>query len=260
MKKALYVLAVLALPFLSACKNGVNIFSIEDDISLGKELKQEIFQNPAEFRILDRKNHKEAYAYLGNILDQLLKSKELTYKKEFAWEIHIVDDDEVKNAFCAPGGYIFVYTGLIKYLDSEDQLAGVLGHEMAHADKRHTTQQLTKAYGIQMLFSLILGENQGQISDIAQGLMGLEFSRGDEREADEYSVRYLCGTKYASDGASDFFEKLVKNEEAGGAPTFLSTHPDPGNRVQDIRSLSKELKCKGKSEFNQEYENFKRLF
>ena len=62
---------------------------------------------------------------------------------DFDWELKIIHDDETLNAFCAPGGYIYVYTGLIKFLAHEDNLAGVIGHEIAHADLRHSTQQLT---------------------------------------------------------------------------------------------------------------------
>jgi len=70
------------------------------------------------------------------------------HKDDFAWQVKIIDDPETLNAFATPGGYIYVYTGLIKFLDTEDQLAGVMGHEIAHADLRHSTRQMTSSYGV----------------------------------------------------------------------------------------------------------------
>ena len=69
----------------------------------------------------------------------------------------LIDDDKTLNAFCTPGGFIYVYTGLIKFLDSEDQLAGVMGHEIAHAALRHSTRQMTKVYGVQTLLQVATG-------------------------------------------------------------------------------------------------------
>ena len=66
-------------------------------------------------------------------------------------DLRIIHDDSTLNAFCTPGGYIYIYTGILKFLDSEDEFAGVLGHEIAHADLRHSTRQMTKQYGVQIL-------------------------------------------------------------------------------------------------------------
>src|SRR5690606_28512176 len=134
-------------------------------------------------------------------------------------------------------GYIYFYTGLIKYLDKEDDLMGVMGHEMAHADRRHSVKQLQRQYGISILLSIILGDSPSQLSEILAGLAGnigiLKFSRDAETEADMYSVEYLAETAYRCDGAKTFFEKL----SAAGTPTppvFLSTHPDPEDRIDQI--------------------------
>ena len=119
----------------------------------------------------------------------------------------IIHDDSTLNAFCTPGGYIYVFTGLIHYLDSEDQLAGVMGHEIAHADRRHSTDQMTKQYGISLLLSAI-GGDESAIAQVASGLLLLKYGRGAESEADEFSVRYLCPTEYNAAGGAGFFEKI----------------------------------------------------
>jgi predicted Zn-dependent protease len=236
-------------------------FSLRDDIALGKKTAAEIDGNPKEYPILDPAAYPEAYAYIQKIVNNLLGSGQVRYAQQFPWRVRIIHRD-ILNAFCAPGGYIYVYTGLIRYLDAEYELAGVMGHEMAHADRRHTSRQLERMYGLQLVSQLALGNSSStlatQVSQIAQGLAGLSFSRAHEREADEWSVRYLCPTGYPAYGASLFFEKLQKDKDSGQrTPQFLSTHPDPGNRVQDIRNRAKKLNCRGTQTFQAEYAAFK---
>jgi len=233
----------LLLPLLVSCEGTtlptLNLFDLDDDRQLGADLAIEIESDPETYPLLDRAAYPEAYGHLERIRDEILASGEVSLADEFTWELHIIDDDETLNAFAAPGGYIYVYTGLIRFLDSEDAFAGVLAHEIAHADHRHTTQQLTRAYGISTLLSLVLGEDPGLIPEIAAGLVQLSFSREHEAESDTGSVLYLCGTPYAANGAADFFEKLEGME----IPEFLSTHPSSDNRVADIDDLALDLGC-----------------
>lgn len=249
----------LAIVFsCNSCKDkGFNVFSIEDDKQLGLQLQQEIAANPAEYPVLSETQYSAAYAHIYRMRDSILNSGNVEYKDDFAWDVQIIHDDAVLNAFCAPGGYIYVYTGLIKFLDTEDELAGVLGHEIAHADRRHSTQQLTKSYSISLLLQVVLGENAQLLSEIAQGLVALKFSRSDESEADEYSVKYLCPTSYNAAGAAGFFDKLIQMEQAGSTPQFLSTHPNPDNRVADINAHKTELGCAGTETFDARYQQLK---
>lgn len=219
--------------------DGINLFTVEEDIELGAQLRDEIASMPDDYPVLDESTNPDAYNYIYAIRDSILDTGEVQYADTFAWETYIIEDDETLNAFAAPGGFIYVYTGLIKFLEHEDELAGVMGHEIAHADQRHSTEQLTQAYGVQTLLSLILGEDPGLAASIAQGLLSLSFSRSDESEADDYSVIYLCETLYAADGAAGFFEKL----EGAEIPEFLSTHPSSDTRVDDIRDLAEALDC-----------------
>jgi predicted Zn-dependent protease len=182
------------------------------------------------------------YAYLNNMRNTILNSGKVRYKDEFEWKLFIINDPNTQNAFCTPGGYIFIYTGLVKYLDNASSLAGVLGHEMGHADNRHSTTQMTKQYGIQTLLDVVLGNNQNQLTQIAASLVNLTFSRADETDADNLSVTYLCPTHYRANGAQDFFVKIA-NSGGQQPPAFLSTHPNPDNRVANINTKSSELGC-----------------
>lgn len=252
----LFSVILLTIITLQSCSEGggINIFSIEDDKTLGAQIAAEIENDPATYPILDSADYPEAYALLYDIRDRVLESGMVYHKDDFTWQVRIIDQDSVINAFCTPGGYIYVYTGLIRYLENEAQLAGVIGHEMAHADLRHSTDQLTEAYGISLLLEIVLGEDQNVLSDVAASLTQLAFSRGDESQADEYSVIYLCPTDYVATGAAGFFEKI---ESEGGIeiPEFLSTHPNPDNRIADIYAKSSELSCSGEQTYDARYQD-----
>lgn len=236
---------------------GINLFTPEQDMELGREVVKQIESDPAQFPVLPEKGNEEVYAYIRKITNRILSSGEVAYKNEFAWEVKIIDDDKTLNAFCTPGGYIYVYTGIIKFLDSEDQLAGVMGHEIAHAALRHSTRQMTQIYGLSALTSIITGKAEpGMIEQIALGLVSLKFSRGHETEADEHSVLYLCPTDYKADGAAGFFKKM---EGQSNPPAFLSTHPNPGDRVKNIETKNNEMRCRGTKANVSEYERIKKL-
>lgn len=235
-----------------------NIFSVSDDISFGEQLKNEIESNPSDYPLLDEQQYAEAYQHVYRIRDSILNSGELLYGDQFDWEVDIIHNDSVLNAFCAPGGYICVYTGIIKFLDNEAQFAGVMGHEMAHADRRHSTDQLTKAYGIQLLLGILIGNNPNQLAEIAAGLAAgvatLAFSRDAEYESDEYSVRYLYPTAYDARGVGGFFQKI---DASSYPPEFLSTHPHPDNRYESIEATWNELGGKEGQVFETGYNAFK---
>lgn len=230
--------------------------SISQDIELGQAAVQQIEGAPSEYPILDSATNAVAYGHIYRIRDNILNSGKVYYKNDFAWRVRIIKDDNTLNAFCTPGGYIYVYTGIIKYLDNEMQLAGVMGHEIAHADRRHSASQMLKAYGVQVLIDMLTSGSSQQIAELGAQLLSLKFSRSDETEADDYSVRYLLGTEYDAQGAKYFFQKI--SGSSGGTPEFLSTHPNPENRVANIEETWKCLGSGGNSgTFDTRYAEFK---
>lgn len=238
MKKILFIVWVI---ILSSCKDKkFNIFTLKDDMELGAQMDAEIRSNPFEYPILNRNSYPDAYNHIERIRNKLLASDDLKHKDIFNWQVTIIHNDNVLNAFCTPGGYMYFYTGIIKYLDNEAQFAGVMAHEMAHADKRHVTQTLTTIYSVQVLLSFALGKNPSQlaqiVADMALGLGTLKFSRTHEYEADEMSVKYLADTDYHPKSIAGFFEK-IESSAAPKTPEFLSTHPNPGNRLDNINNV-----------------------
>jgi Zn-dependent protease with chaperone function len=247
MKKGNKYVAGVLLLLLSAgsCSkddSNINAFSYQDDISLGGKTDDEIMSNSAGYLVLDSIQYATAYAHLYRIRNAILNSGKLKYQTLFPWKMRIIRSDTTLNAFCLPGGYIYIYTGIIKFLDNEAEFAGILAHEMAHADLRHTTERLTTVYGIDILLSLILGDNPNKLTEIvagyAEGLGMLAYSRQNEYEADNYAVQYLYVTEYNAPSLGVFFQKM-QNEPKG--LTFLSTHPSPEDRIQRIQETFASL-------------------
>ena len=261
--KGLRIFTVLL--FLSAltlsCEEGkINLFTVSQDVEFGEQMTQEILSSPSEYPILSRQEYPEAYAYLEGMRDKLLATGEIKYADEFAWDIYIIDQD-VLNAFAVPGGTTFYYTGLIKFLEDEASLAGVMAHEFAHADKRHSTNRMTKMYGVQTLLSVIAGEETTVVENLLLQLGGkgteLFFSRDDEYEADESAVRYLYKTTWDARGVAHFFEKIGTEADNSDLMVYFQTHPNPSDRIQKIYEHHENLGGKEGDLFESRYQELK---
>jgi predicted Zn-dependent protease len=136
-----------------------------------------------------------------------------------------------------------------------------MAHEMAHCDKRHATENMTKMYGFSVMMGMLVGNNPGQLAQIAsgmaQGLTSLAFSRKNEYEADEYAVRYLNATDYHPPALGGFFEKLEGQKTDSYTPTFLKTHPSPDDRLEKINETWVSLGSKQGETFEERYQDFK---
>ncbi len=255
-----YVFFLLIILSCDKNNNFTPLISAEDDVKLGQQFSAEIEANPAQYPILDEVQYADAYNYLEGVWQEILNSGEIAYRQEFPWTIKIIQDDSTLNAFAIPGGYVYVYTGLIKYLDVEDDLAGVLGHEIAHGDLRHVSRNLQRQYGVSALLSIITGnQDPGLLSQIALTLAELQYSQAYESEADDKSVDYLANTKYGCASARSFFEKLIAEGQTGNTPAFLSTHPQPEDRVEDITAKAMEIQCDTMQLNPATYSDFKQM-
>ncbi|MBI2793580.1 MAG: M48 family metalloprotease [Ignavibacteria bacterium] len=251
---------LVMLTLFIACSS-INIFPVSQDQSLGAQFDKEIRADKKEYRIL---NNPKARDYVQDIVDRILKSPEVKYRSTFPYKVELLDDDKTVNAFATPGGYIYVYTGLIKMLDNEASLAGVLGHEIAHAELRHSTSRMTKSLGLQTVTELALGKSPNKNVALAAnaftGLGLLKNSRDDEDEADEFSFKYLQSTPWYPGAIQYFFEK-VKGRGGSGLEELFSTHPLPESRLENTRQRLREANIPPPTEVqlnSRAYREFKR--
>jgi beta-barrel assembly-enhancing protease len=262
-----FVLSIfLIISIFYSCEES-NIFSDKDDVEFGKEMDKEIKNDPKNFPMLSGYN--DIKDYVSNIGKYILNSSPKIKKKNiYPYNFQIINDTIV-NAFCTPGGFVYIYTGLMRFIDNEATLCGVVAHEIAHAEMRHVTQRLTAYYGVSILMSFILGGNPNLLAEVAANLfVGLAFlknSRDDEQEADYYSIQYLKSTKYYPGGITFFFDKIreeqkKKNETPGDLDRMLSTHPLPNDRIKFANTELSKIKPKPdptQGLFTDEYQKIK---
>jgi predicted Zn-dependent protease len=211
-------------------KNELSLVSESQEIEMGKQAAQEVAQTIGIYP------DQALNAYVSAIGMKMAKASE---RPNLPWEFHVVNDASV-NAFALPGGFIYVTRGLLTAINDEAELATVVGHEIGHVTNRHSVQQISK----QQVASLGLGIGSILSSDIArvagvasQGmqLLFLKYSRDAESQADKAGFRYALGQNYDVREMANVFQTLERVGEMAGAgktPEWLSTHPDPGNRIQ----------------------------
>lgn len=212
---------------------GINFFSIEKEVALGRELSMEVEQSS---RVLTDPVVNEYINRTGQILVRHSDCK-------VPFTIKIIDDDEV-NAFALPGGFFYINTGAILAADDEAELAGVMAHEIAHVCARHATRNLTKSEITQyaslplIFFGGPIGYSVRQVASIAMPMSFLKFSRDAEREADLLGIEYQYAAGYDPTAFVDFFEKLEGEEKEPHnfvARAFM-THPMTEDRVRRAES------------------------
>ncbi len=274
-KHYFFYFALLVFSSIGCRSIDVNLFPDSYDLKLGAQFNSEIQTNTKEYPLL--KGREDVKQYVTNIGNKILASPDIKKKNEYAWKFEVIDDDKTINAFCVPGGYIYVYTGLMKYIDDEATLAGIIAHEIAHAEKRHSTRRVTGQMGLQLgatvAMELLLGEDAATWQKVAVPLLanmlvtGLVMynSREDEYEADELSFKYLTATEYYPAAIKGFFEKVndKKASDGGFSQTverLFSTHPLPPDRLEKMNQLIQKGKYAPPGEnnlFTTRYQKFK---
>lgn len=170
-------------------------------------------------------------------------------RPDFDWEFHTIEKDDVPNAFCLPGGKIFVYTGLFEYAKDDEELAAVIGHEVGHAIARHGAERMSTALAVQAgaAAGMLALSTQGASRDtmnLAAKAFGigasvgiiLPFSRSQESEADHIGLILMAKAGYSPHAALTFWDRFAK-QPGKKPPEFLSTHPASEKRIEAIKEL-----------------------
>lgn len=264
MKKHLYILLSIII-LIAGCKaiQNINLYDTSEDIKLGNQVKEQIKADKKNYPI---STNSEIKTYVQDVINQIISSPKIKYKGKFFYTVEIINDDNVINAFCTPGGYIYVYTGLLKFIDNEATLAAVLAHEIAHAECRHSTKRMSQNDMIGALAKEYQKKNNNEttktLTNITTSLTLLNNSRDDEYEADENSFNYLRTTKWYPGGIKFFFDKIMTAYNAGGNrfEQLLATHPLPKDRIEKAVNLLKNNNILPPTEDNlyyKKYQDFK---
>jgi predicted Zn-dependent protease len=243
--------AALVALALAACATNpatghkqLSFFGEESELEMGRDSNGEIVGQVGLYPDDDLAR------YVSEVGARLAATSERPY---LPWTFQVLDDPTV-NAFALPGGYVYVTRGILAQLDSEGELAAVLGHEIGHVTARHgvhaASQQLlaTAAVGTA---AVVLDPDHADdwmaLGSLTMGLVFLKHSRDDERQADDLGLRYLLRAGYDPRQMPPVFEMLdrVAQLEGGRLPTWLSTHPDPGARTERVVEAVDAVQAQG---------------
>jgi predicted Zn-dependent protease len=239
---------------------GFNLFSKQQDVQLGEESAAQVHKQMTVI------NDPVLTAYVNRVGKRLVASQEAT-ESGFPFTFEVVADPSI-NAFALPGGHMFINTGLLKAVDNEAQLAGVMGHEMSHVILRHGTNQASKANLIELPAALAeqmagKGSMMGQLAQLGIGLGAnsvlLKFSRNAESQADLMGSHLMSEAGYDPMEMAHFFNKLGSpggKGMVGNVSQFMSDHPNPGNRE---RAIEQEARLLPEQKYGYESGEFKRM-
>ena len=224
---------------------GVNFYSLEKEIALGKQLAAQVER---QAKIIDDPVISE---YVNRVGQNLVRNSDA----KVPFTIKVIDADEV-NAFALPGGFFFVYSGLIMKADNEAELAGVMAHEIAHVAARHGTRQATRGEIAQlgMIPLIFMGGWTGygiyQAASVLVPITFLKFSRGMESEADMLGLQYMYKAGYDPTAFVDFFEKIetLEKKKPGTMAKVFETHPPTDDRIRAAQK-NIQLMLKAKPEY-----------
>lgn len=256
---AMALTLAVSAPALSGCNSTTSNSVTTDRTQIMLVSEQEVmaeadkyYQNVlAEAKRTNTLNtNKKTYNRVRKIADKMIKIAP-TFRadcKDWKWEVNVFTSDEV-NAWCAAGGKIGVYTGIIDTLKlTDDELATVLSHEIAHALREHSREQMSAEYAKQTAMSVasFLGvETQKlQLADIVSQVgLSLPFSRSHETEADELGLELMYRAGYNIDAAPKLWEKMIAlSGSSNGLTNLLSTHPSGEDRIENLTRVAAELK------------------
>jgi predicted Zn-dependent protease len=241
-------LALLFIFFLAACavnpvtgKKQLVLMSEAQEIALGAQSDPQII---AQYGLYDNQ------ALQNFIDDEGQAMVKISHRPDLKFHYRILDSPVV-NAFAVPGGYVYFTRGIMAYFNDEAQFAGVLGHETGHVTARHSVEQYTKSTlaNVLLIGGMVVSPEFRAFANEAQtalGLLFLKYSRDHERQADQLGVEYSTKVGYDAHKMADFFKTLKALSEASGSelPTFLSTHPDPGDRYNAVDKAATEWQAK----------------
>jgi len=239
--------AILAFFIISCTKAPVTgrkqfiMVSPTEEIQLGIKSAKEILKK-------EKLSHDQRLINMVNRVGKRIAevaSRDYPVAKNFKWEFFVIDNPKEANAFCLPGGKVFVYSGLFKYIANDAELAAVLGHEIGHAIARHGAERMSRGIlaqtGGEVLQSVIAGKASPQNTAMVMQAFGigtqlgimLPHSRTQEYEADYIGLVLMAKAGYNPNSALTFWEKFAKSGET--PPEYLSTHPAPANRIKKLK-------------------------
>jgi len=214
-------------------KKSFILISESQEIELGESVSQQVLEQ--EKPLTDD----QWQSYLTEVGKKVVAVSD---RSALPFHFTVLDNDQI-NAFATPGGYLFFYTGILRMMESEDELAAVMAHEISHVVGRHSVKTIQTYYGGAIAANILLGDQAdkeiGKITEIVFGLALRGYGRSNEHEADQYGLHYMTKAGYNPQAMVTMFEKLASasgDRESNFFEGLLSTHPDTKDRISRMKN------------------------
>ena len=219
----LFLLFFGALLVISSCrKSNVkkkvkidrNKFTTEEQAVIGSTIRDAIAANSGIFPVLRESQYPMAYSYLqDSIFNVAVNTSVVTKRNDFDWEVIILDDDTERNAFILPGGYFYIYTGMLKFLNSNAELMGLVAHEIAYAESGLVTDNLVERFDGVVIHDLTNNRLIPQLNDIAEYFTRIQYDKPEVLFADSFAMELICPFNYESLGLLQVIDRADKSPE-----------------------------------------------
>lgn len=250
-----FLLFSLSISLLLSCKKpeqiiekDIEIFTVSDHILIGQTMSNQLEKMPEVFTILDSVIYNDAYIYVNKLINTLKLTSVVKHRDDFKWKVTILHDDTIQSAFTLPGGHIYIYTGLLHFLEGEHELMAVLANEIAYADKELSAIALREEHSGVFLGDIILGKEVKKLPEVVEAFPYLEFSEDMVFDADEYAIALLCPFQYDINGLKDVLHRAdINNIE------WLASKKgeDMEDRLTHIEEYASECGEGGVTNYNQ---------
>lgn len=246
MRAFLSIVVLLGLCVFTGCNETEDLadFTEEEEIMLGDQLADYIDAS-ANFEVLSQEDNPSPYGYAGDLLQNLTNTDLITKSESYTWKLRILVD-ATRQAYVLPGGYLYVSTGMINFLDKEDQFTGLLAHLISHAVNSHTVETLVFKYGINGLKSIASSGSAAQLEAIVSDLdlrgSLLMYSGAMERQSDSLSVKLLGRIDQSCEGARLAFDKML-SVQSDRQPGMIVAHRLTAQKLESIQGIATSDGC-----------------
>ena len=212
-------------------------FDEADQIMIGDAISEIISESTSGFTVLKEEDYQEVYSHSNTIINQIANTTYVQKRNEFDWKISILKNDEEENAFILPGGHLYIYSGLLKFLEGEHELVGMIAHEMSYIDSDNLMNQLKNEFGSKKLSKVISGdpESHSILSDIADVLGQMDFDENSVKEADQFCTDIICEFEWDGEGILTLVRR--GGEDPVKTIKWLQSRPVTNDRVDNLTDL-----------------------
>ena len=266
MKNIFYGIWILLVAFhFSSCGRGdddtlihlhKDEYTSADQNKIGYEIQNYIENTPSLFPMMDRAANAKEYNYVMTILNTLVNTTSINTRDTFAWEVNVIQDDEIRSAFAAPGGKIFIYTGLLKFISGENELLGILAHEIYYSDSGLAMKYLQSKYSKTELIlgDILLGKDVDGMDQLCLFLKDLAYTEDEVIEADNFAMNVICPFQYNALGIKTIIDEA---NQSSSAVMWLDVRPSAANRIDNIVEKAELCGDEEDPTFSERYEAFK---